>query len=254
MPIGFDQPANALVAAAAAPWYRGRRYTGGVGSLEEKTAFVSAGTSVVGAACARAFAAQGARICVADGDPHAAVRMAAELQAPAALGVALDMQDEASWAAALERCVGELQGLNVVVLCSEVFHGGEAIVETSLSGFRDALYGSGLAPWLGQKQAVLALRGGGEGGAIIHVTSLLGRIAAQDAAGACAGSAGVLMSARAAALECAKAGDGIVVNTVLSGPVFLMSDGAQHVTGAAIVVDGGRMAGEFQHHGVPSQR
>ena len=36
--------------------------------------------------------------------------------------------------------------------------------------------------------------------------------------------------------------------------VFLMSDGARHVTGAAIVVDGGRMAGEFQHHGVPSQR
>jgi NAD(P)-dependent dehydrogenase (short-subunit alcohol dehydrogenase family) len=34
---------------------------------------------------------------------------------------------------------------------------------------------------------------------------------------------------------------------------FLMSDQARHVNGAAVVVDGGRMAGEFQHHGVASQ-
>ena len=34
--------------------------------------------------------------------------------------------------------------------------------------------------------------------------------------------------------------------------VFLMSDQARQVTGAAVVVDGGRMAGEFQHHGVAS--
>jgi NAD(P)-dependent dehydrogenase (short-subunit alcohol dehydrogenase family) len=36
--------------------------------------------------------------------------------------------------------------------------------------------------------------------------------------------------------------------------VFLMSDQARHVTGATVVVDGGRMAGEFQHHGVASQQ
>ena len=35
---------------------------------------------------------------------------------------------------------------------------------------------------------------------------------------------------------------------------FLMSDQARHITGAALVVDGGRMAGEFQHHGVASRR
>ena len=40
-----------------------------------------------------------------------------------------------------------------------------------------------------------------------------------------------------------------------SAIVFLCSDAARHITGAEVVVDGGRMAGEFiTHHGVKSQR
>ena len=35
---------------------------------------------------------------------------------------------------------------------------------------------------------------------------------------------------------------------------FLLSDASLHVTGAAIHVDGGRMAGEFIHHGIKSQK
>ena len=79
------------------------------------------------------------------------------------------------------------------------------------------------------------------------------------------------MSARAAALECAKAADGIVVNTVLAGPVvgdhgrcfpasavlpespmvspedvaqavlFYATDGAAYMTGTELPVDGGRL-------------
>lgn len=36
--------------------------------------------------------------------------------------------------------------------------------------------------------------------------------------------------------------------------VFLVSDRARRVSGVSVVVDGGRMAGEFVHHGVPSKR
>jgi len=39
-----------------------------------------------------------------------------------------------------------------------------------------------------------------------------------------------------------------------SAVVFLCSDAARHVTGAEVIVDGGRMAGEFTHHGVRSQK
>ena len=79
------------------------------------------------------------------------------------------------------------------------------------------------------------------------------------------------MSARAAALECAKAGDGIVVNTVLAGPVqgddgrcfpptdllpdalpvtpqdvaaavlFYATDGAAYMTGTELPVDRGML-------------
>lgn len=35
---------------------------------------------------------------------------------------------------------------------------------------------------------------------------------------------------------------------------FLLSDASRHVTGTAVCVDGGRMAGEFMHHGIKSQK
>ncbi len=34
---------------------------------------------------------------------------------------------------------------------------------------------------------------------------------------------------------------------------FLLSDASRHVTGAAVAVDGGRMAGDFVHHGIRTQ-
>lgn len=38
-----------------------------------------------------------------------------------------------------------------------------------------------------------------------------------------------------------------------SAIAFLVSDAAKHVSGVSLVVDGGRMAGEFVHHGVASR-
>jgi NAD(P)-dependent dehydrogenase (short-subunit alcohol dehydrogenase family) len=35
---------------------------------------------------------------------------------------------------------------------------------------------------------------------------------------------------------------------------FLLSDAARHVTGTAVAVDGGRMAGEYIHHGIKSKK
>jgi NAD(P)-dependent dehydrogenase (short-subunit alcohol dehydrogenase family) len=35
---------------------------------------------------------------------------------------------------------------------------------------------------------------------------------------------------------------------------FLLSDAARHVTGTAVAVDGGRMAGEYLHHGIKSKK
>ena len=229
-------------------------------SLEGKTAFITAAGSAVGQACAAALAASGASLCLADHDQTA---IPTSDYPTRSLKLRLDLHTEASWQDAFRRCQQELGGLDVVVLCNAAGRGGGRIVDTSLDAFREVLYGTGLVAWIGQKQAVLAMRKAGQGGAIVHVSSVLGVIAAPDAAAFCAAAAGIVMSARAGALECAKAADGIVINTVLSAPVsaedrgclpdvppvepedvaaavvFYATDGAAYMTGTELPVDAG---------------
>jgi NAD(P)-dependent dehydrogenase (short-subunit alcohol dehydrogenase family) len=231
-----------------------------MGLLTGKTAFISAAGSLVGQACASALFDCGARVCLADAD-RAAIRLPGDPRK--SLAVDLDVQDEASWQTAFRSCQQELGSLDVVVLCDTGGRGSGRLVDTSLDAFRQILYGTGLVAWTGQKQAVIAMRQAGVGGAIVHVTSVLGVVAAPEAAAYCAGAAGTVMLARAGALECAKAADGIVINTVLSAPVngeergclstvprvspadvaaavvFYATDGAAYMTGTELPVDRG---------------
>lgn len=174
-----------------------------------------------------------------------------------------DLLSDAGWQALMQRCLDELGSLDIFVCCAPRSP-ATAITNTSLTQFRNILYNSALNGWLGQKHAVLAMREHGRGGAIVHVTSVLARAVVENAAAQCAAEAGLLMSAKAAALECAKRGDGILVNTVLAGPIeedgpsdllpghavvsasnvadaalFLLSDGADYMTGTELAVDRG---------------
>lgn len=174
-----------------------------------------------------------------------------------------DLLSDAGWQALVQRCLEELGRLDIFVCCAPR-NPATAITGTSLAQFQDILYDSALKGWLGQKHAVLAMREHGRGGGIVHVTSVLARAAVENAAAQSAAEAGLLMSAKAAALECAKRGDGILVNTVLAGPIeedgasnllpehaavsassvadaalFLLSDGADYMTGTEIAVDRG---------------
>ena len=170
---------------------------------------------------------------------------------------------EAAWESLFQRVHTELGELDIFVCCLDS-PTGSPICDTDLANFRDALYDTALDGWLGQKHAILNMRGG-SGGCILHVISVLARAPAEKAAGSCAGLAGVLMSSKAAALECAKNEDDIVVNTVLVGPLpeqddlverlggvvpisidgvadtvlYLASDGAAYMTGTELAVDGG---------------
>jgi NAD(P)-dependent dehydrogenase (short-subunit alcohol dehydrogenase family) len=181
----------------------------------------------------------------------------------------LDPLEPASWREAFRRCAQAVGPPGVIVLARQ--HIARARIEsTSRTGFEHAFLAHGTAGWLAQQQAVLALREAG-GGVIVHVLSVLARVAAPGVAALCASSRGLLMSAKSAALECARARDGVVVNVVLAGRIegdpehwpdgallpsapvvtvdeiaegvrFMAREGAAYMTGADLPVDGGFLA------------
>jgi NAD(P)-dependent dehydrogenase (short-subunit alcohol dehydrogenase family) len=221
-------------------------------SLADKAVLVHAPPGCpVGKACEAAFQAEGARV-YATQRPDIAEHF--------------DHLSDTGWAALMRQCLRQLKGLDIFVCCAPRAY-GKAITDTSSEQFRNTLYDSGLAAWLGQKHAILAMRKQAQSGAIVHITSVLARSVAPHAAARCAAEAGILMSSKAAALECAKQQDNILVNTVLAGPieedgpqallrdnpsvgaadvaaaaVFLVSDGASYMTGTELAVDQGLLA------------
>src|SRR5258706_5711377 len=82
--------------------------------LAGKVALVTGAASGQGAAEARLFAAEGARVAVADIDDAGSARVAAEI-GDAAIALHLDVTDEAQWAAAVDATVAAFGSLEVLV-------------------------------------------------------------------------------------------------------------------------------------------
>jgi NAD(P)-dependent dehydrogenase (short-subunit alcohol dehydrogenase family) len=144
------------------------------------------------------------------------------------------------------------------------------IQEVAGSAFHEQFWRNAYGAWLGLQAGIATLRRGG-GGQLINITSVLGRRAVAGAAAYCAAARGVIMATKSAALECARARDGIVVNAVLAGrlegdaahfpdgrllqgaPVveaaqvasaalYLATDGGTYISGVDLPVDGGWLA------------
>ena len=205
----------------------------------------------LGEACEAAFLGEGARVYATQRPP---------------IAENFDHLSDAGWATLMRQCLQKLGHLDIFICCAPRAS-GTPITDTSLDEFQATLYGSALTAWLGQKHAIMAMRAHGQPGAIVHITSILARSVAQNAAARSAAEAGILMSSKAAALECAKQQDNILVNTVLAGPiqedgpqgllrdsplvgaadvaaaaVFLASDGARYTTGTELAVDRAMLA------------
>lgn len=141
---------------------------------------------------------------------------------------------------------GRVDGLVVV---SAVQPHPVSITSLTLEEFSTRLRALTLSAWVAQQQGVLTFRGQGTGGAIVHVTSASPTLAYSGDSPLAAASAGILMAARAGALECGKAADGTVINSVIAagavdenpGDVadavaFLLGDGAGYMTGTELRV------------------
>src|SRR5260370_15469139 len=85
--------------------------------FEDRVARVAGGGGGVGAANARLFAAEGARVAVSDLDEAPAREVASAI---GGLGVACDVSDRASVESMVGRTVAELGRLDVLVTCAGI--------------------------------------------------------------------------------------------------------------------------------------
>lgn len=234
----------------------------------------------IGAAVARAFVAEGARVWLADIDEPPGRALADEL-GDAATFVHLDVTDGDAWAravASLEEQEGRLH-----LLVNNAGGGVLGDIEsTDLDSWRFVQRLNVESVVLGIQRCLPLLKKQGDRGAIINLSSVAGLLGDPNMPAYCAAKGAVRLLTKSVALHCARRGYGTRVNSVhpsfidtplvrtlidVGGPgaeerltkaaplrrlgrpeevagmvVYLASDEGRFVTGAELVIDGGMTA------------
>jgi len=185
--------------------------------LADKICVITGGGSGIGQATALCFAAEGAKVVVADINPGAASETSRliEKNGAAALAVTVDVTQAASVQKMLHKAA-EIFG-RIDVLVNNAGFGFAATVEETDEADWDRLMAVNLkGVFLGCKYVVPIMRRQG-GGVIVNTASVLALVGVQDRAAYCASKGGVAALTRAVALDHVR--DGIRVNCVAPGSV-----------------------------------
>jgi len=184
--------------------------------LAGKVAIVTGAASGIGAACARLFAQEGARVALTDVNEAGVHGVASEIGGPA-FALVHDVADEASWQHVVAETHTRCGGLHVLVNNAGI---GRAcrLVETTMAQWRTMMSINLDGVFLGIKHVIPAMRASG-GGSIVNISSIDGILGAPLRVPYCAAKSGVLGLTRAAAIECCELGDPVRVNSVHPGPV-----------------------------------
>lgn len=248
--------------------------------LQGKVAIISGAASGMGAATARRFAREGAKVVVADVLVDEGRQVAHGIRAAGgeASLMHLDVTDEANWKQIVDETVAKYGRLDIAVNNAGI--SGSKVNDTmETEAWHRLIAVNATGVFLGMKFEIPAMRKSG-GGAIVNLSSISGNAGQnQIHVGYNASKGAVRLITKSAAVQFGK--DGIRVNSIHPGlmppmrtsgatadPVvranmlkrvplgrsgevdevanaalFLASDEASYITGAELHVDGGYLAG-----------
>jgi len=243
------------------------------GRLAGKVALVTGAANGMGAATARLFAAEGARVVVADIETEAGEALAASLTD--ALFVSLDVSLAEAWTAAVQAAETAFGRLDILVN-NAGYYSTASLEDVTEEDFDRHFAINQRGVLLGMRAVAPAMRRAG-GGAIVNISSSTGMRGGSGMIAYRSAKWAVRGLTRSAAHDLAAAG--VRVNSVHPGPIetrmllaghseadraaivartllgrlgrpeevaqatlFLASDAASYITGAELLVDGGALA------------
>ncbi|MDP1632767.1 MAG: glucose 1-dehydrogenase [Caulobacter sp.] len=183
--------------------------------LTGRVALVTGGARGIGAATAKALAAAGAKVVVSD-----LADGTATAEAVGGAFVKHDVTIEADWIAAVAFARERFGGLDILVNNAGIFW-MKPIVDTALEDFRRMQQVNVEGVFLGLKHAIPAIAERAQrwdgGGSIINLSSVAGLVGQAGGLAYNASKGAVRLMTKAAALECARGGMKIRVNSVHPG-------------------------------------
>jgi len=186
--------------------------------LTGRVALVTGGAQGLGEGMARALAAAGAKVVVADLQDEAGQAVAASI---GGVFVHVDVTDDASWEAGIAAAVEQAGGLDILVNNAGV-EITSLLVDLDPAQARTMLDVNVLGTALGIKHAFRAMRpegAAGKGGVVINIASVAATIAFPAIAVYSATKSAVDRLTRVAAMESGALGYGVRVNCVYPGLV-----------------------------------
>ena len=246
--------------------------------LEGKVALITGGARGQGAAEARMFAGEGAKVVIADILDGEGEKLAAEIGESGGdvMFVHLDVTSEDQWQNAIAAAVLRFGKLDVLVNNAAVWRRGR-VEETTGEHWDSVLEVNAKGVFLGTKLAIPEMRKVGDG-SIINISSVAGLVGSLTSSAYSASKGAVRLLTKSTAVQ--YAGEGIRANSIHPGAIdtamgeqvwpnaetrdevvartpvgrmgvpediaygalFLASDESSFVTGSELVIDGGMSA------------